>query len=169
MNRTKSDPEIVITLTGPDGAVVEVIEIPRRPPMPWGERMCKPSLLAHRYQERRVLASWRPLVTTASSQFLTLEAPKVVVSGRVISRADHIPALSAHLIRDFGGLVVRQRDALELPLRQRGLLRARGRDNKPSRSAPNGAASSENQGNPKTSSRHAARVAHSRLGAKAWS
>jgi hypothetical protein len=96
-----------------------------------------------------------------TSELLALEAPDR--SGRG-GRGDarHLPCSPPRgigLRLYVGGLVISV-DAQILPLRQRGgLLRTRRRDNEPSRSASDGAACDENQGNSERTSVHAHGVA----------
>lgn len=106
-------------------------------------------------------------MTAASSQLRALEAQPwgVVRTGG----GGQLPILRTNAVRFAGHFLClgRSANAQVLPLRERsGLLRARGRDNKPSRSASNSAASEENEGNCKASGVHAARVARSIAGVK---
>jgi hypothetical protein len=131
------------------------IEIPRSP-VTLASVHLAPPLLANRHQERRLLAARRPLVPAASSELLTLEAPKWVG----FSEQDHVPALGAHRIRRAHHFFLRREPlAIKLPLGQRGgLLCVRGRDNEPSGRASNSATSDENQGDTERSSVHRACV-----------
>ena len=110
------------------------------------------------FQDAELLEQ-RQRLTAARSQLRALEAKEVGVSGGVIGHRGHVPALLAHLVGEFCGLVLVKRGAVVLQLRKRsGLLGVRGRDNEPSRCAPNSAASNENQGDTKRASVHRACV-----------